>query len=189
MEEFQSSNHQSYWRWKIKRLLPNPVFAGVIGFACFVVGVLFAGVSLNVAGCWPMALPSLLFFAGSFLAAVAVVTKHDQASTVEHSNNVQTRKPTFAIIVLLIGVYSWLLTVAMHVLGGVFFNGLDSLKYFLTLGIAIASTLYMKFHGQRVVRHHFGTEGGRNLELSAGQAIRVVVLVVSFGLYAVWLIG
>lgn len=183
---------QPYWLWQTKRLFPHPLFAGCISIACLTVAILFAGVAVSVP-VWPMGIASALFFAGAFATAAAAVTKSRERTPTRAEDftwgSGQTRTPTFAILVLLIGVYSWLLTLAMHVFGALFKNGPGSVKYYLTLGIAIASTLYMQFHGKRVVRRHFGARGGRNLVLSTGQAVYVVVFVVGCGIYLTWLLS
>lgn len=188
MSEPRSSRRQPYWLWQTRRLFPHPLFAGCISLACLLVGILFGGVAVNVAGCWPMGIPSALFFAGSFAAASAALTRSDKERPTV-SGDVQTNKPTFAILVLLIGIYSWALTLAMHVFHAFFKNGPGSIKYFVTLGIAISSTLFMQMHGKRVVHEHFGARGGRNLELSGRQAFYVALFLVSCGLYVTWLMS
>jgi len=133
-----------------------------------------------------MGIPSVLFFAGCIATAYAAITPSEKGPLSE-SHNIQTDKPTFAVIVLLIGVYSWLLTLAMHIFEGFFKNGPGSIKYFVTLGIAISSALFMQRYGKRVVREHFDALGGRNLVLSGRQAFYVTLFVVSLGVYLVWL--
>ena len=188
MSKPDSSRRHPYWLWKTKRLFPHPLFAGFISLALLVVGLLFAGVAINVDGCWPMAIPSVLFFAGCFATAAAAITPSDtEPPTV--TTDVQTEKPTFAIFVLLVGVYSWLLTLAMHIFDAFFKNGPGSAKYFVTLGIAISSTLFMQVYGKRVVREHFGARGGRKLVLSGRQAIYITIFVLSLGIYAAWLMA
>lgn len=167
-------------------MFPHPLFAGCISLACLLVGILFAGVALIVPGSWPMGIASGLFFAGFFATASAAISGRDKTPP-NVSHGVQRDKPTFAILVLLIGVYSWLLTWAMHIFDAFFKNGPGSTKYFVTLGIAISSTVFMQVRGKRVIREHFGAQGGRNLELSSRQAIYVAIFVVSCGLYGTWL--
>ena len=72
-----------------------------------------------------MFLASLLFLAGSLAAAAAAVTKNvlPHSSHAGDSSRLQTHKPTFAILVLLIGVYSWVLTFAMHIFDAFIKNG------------------------------------------------------------------
>ena len=186
MSTQKSSRRHPPWLRQTKRLFPHPLFAGCISSACLLVGILFAGVAINVQGCWPMGIPSVLFFLGCFATASAAVNSSDNEPTTT-SHDVQTGKPTFAIFVLLIGVYSWLLTVAMHIFDAFFKNGPGSIKYFVTLGIAISSTLFMQVYGKRVVREHFGAKGGRKLELSGRQATYITIFVVSLGIYVAWL--
>ena len=59
----------------------------------------------------------------------------------------------------------------------------------MTLGIAISSTVFTQLYGKRIVREHFGTMGGRNLELSGRQAFYVTVFVLSLSAYMVWLMN
>ena len=135
-----------------------------------------------------MGIPSVLFFTGCFATAFAAITPSDEEPpTTLH--DAQTDKPTFAIFVLLIGVYSWLLTLAMHICDAFFKNGPGSTKYFVTLGIAISATLFMQIYGKRIVREHFGTRGGRKLELNGRQAVYITIFVVSLGIYGAWLMA
>jgi hypothetical protein len=176
-----------YWLWKTKRLFPSRLFAVVIGLACLTVGVLFAGVALNVDGCWPMAIPSLLFFGGFIATTVSACVSPNQNNTQHDTGPGQSDKPTFAILILLVGVYSWMLTLSMHIFRAFFKNGPGSIKYYVTLAIAISATLFMKSYGNRVVRKHFGLQGGRNLEIDGWQAFYVVLFVVGCGCYFAWL--
>jgi len=187
---WQNSSSRRHPRWlrQTQRLFPHPLLAGCISFACLLVGILFAGVALNVEGAWPMGFPSVLFFLGCLATASAALTPSDKEPTTA-MHDLQTEKPTFAIFVLLIGAYSWLLTVAMHIFGAFFKNGPGSMKYFITLGIAISSTLFMQVYGKRVVREHFGAKGGRKLQLSGRQAVCITIFVVLLGFYAAWLVA
>ena len=174
MTDPESARRLPYWLWQTKRLFPHPLFAGCISLACLSVGILFGGVAINVAGCWPMGIPSVLFFACSFATASAAFSRSDKEPP-SASCNVQTNKPTFAIFVLLIGVYSWLMwlmKLSMHVFDTLIKNGPGSVKYFVTLGIVIASAMFMQIYGKRVVREHFGRKGGHNLELTSRQALK-----------------
>lgn len=174
------------WLRQTKRLFPHPLFAGCISLACLMVGILFAGSAIAVNGAWPMGILSIVFFLGCYATAAAAMTRSERkpAST---QREVQANAPTFAIFVLLIGVYTWLMTIAMHVFHAFFRNGPGSIKYYITLGIPISATLFMQFYGKKVVRTHFGSMGGRNLELNGRQAIYVTLFVVSLGIYATWL--
>ena len=176
------------WLRQIKRLFPNRLFAGAASFACLLVGILLAGVALNVQGAWIMGIPSILFFLGCLATACAAIIPPVEATS-RSSSNAQTGKPTFAILVLLIGLYSWMLTAAMHIFQAFFKNGPGTTKYYVTLGIALTSTLFMKLYGGQIVRKHFGNLGGRNLELDAAQVVYVTLFVVAAGIYAAWLIG
>ena len=176
------------WLRQTKRLFPNRLFAAVVSFASLLVGILLAGVALNVQGAGIMGVPSILFFLGSLATACAATVPPDEVAS-RSSSNAQTGKPTFAILVLLISVYSWLLTAAMHIFHTFFKNGPGTTKYYVTLGIALTSTLFMKLYGGQIVRKHFGKLGGRNLELDTAQAIYVTLFVVAVGIYTTWLTG
>lgn len=133
-----------------------------------------------------MGIPSIVFFLSCFATACAALTRSDsQSDTIEYDKQVD--KPTFAILILLFGVYSWVLTLGMHVFTVFFKNGPGSFKYFVTLGLAISSSLFMQVYGKQVIRRHFGVSGGRKLELSNRQAIYITMFVVSVGMYFVWI--
>ena len=134
-----------------------------------------------------MIFPSLLFFAGAFATASAALARSNTEPS-DAIDTLQESKPTFAIFILLAGVYSWLLTIAMHVFDLFFKNGPGSVKYYVTLGIAITCTLFMQLHGKQVIRKHFGTTGHLNPELSGRQAVYITVFVVFFGSYLAWLV-
>jgi hypothetical protein len=187
MNQSKHRSGQPYWLWQTKRLFPHPVFAGCISFACLLVTILFAGVAISER-IWPMGIASAIFLAGTCATAAAAFTgtKDKRSANQQDSTHPQAYKPTFAVLVLLIGVYSWLLTIAMHVFDTFFKNGPGSLKYFVTLGIAVAATLFMQVYGKRVVRQHFGTMGGRNLTLNSRQVGYVVVFVMCCSVYLVW---
>lgn len=133
-----------------------------------------------------MGIPSIVFFLSCFATACAALTPSDTGpAAIAHDRQVD--KPTFAILILLIGVYSWALTLGMHIFTVFFKNGPGSFKYFVTLGVAISSSLFMQFYGKRVIRQHFGAMGGRKLELSGRQAIYITVFGVCVGIYFAWL--
>ncbi len=75
----------------------------------------------------------------------------------------------------------------MHIFTVFFKNGPGSFKYFVTLGLAISSSLFMQLYGKQVIRRHFGASGGRKLELSGRQAIYITMFVVSVGMYFAWI--
>lgn len=132
---------------------------------------------------------SFIFFATSYATAAAAcsLAKKKRPGVAEFRTVPRQEKPTFAVIVLLIGVYSWLLTIAMHVFEAFFKNGPNSPKYYVTLGIAIAATLFMQVYGKRVVRQYFGRKGGRNFDLTKWQAGYVAMFVMCCSFYLMWL--
>ncbi len=76
-----------------------------------------------------MVIPGMLFWAATFVTASAAFTRSSKVSEPAESDSVQTRKPTFAILVLLISVYSWVLTLAIHIFDMFFKNGPGSSRY------------------------------------------------------------
>ncbi|MBL8814386.1 MAG: hypothetical protein JNL58_00035 [Planctomyces sp.] len=163
-------------------MFPHPLFAGCISLAFLLVGILFTAVTINVPGCWLVGIPSAMFFLGSYATAAAAITPSIK-EPVTSSSDVQSDKPTFAILVLLVSIFSWQLEVLLHFLDTFCKNGPSPMEYFITLGIAISSTLYMQVYGKRIVREHFGAKYGTKLELSSRQAVYVTIFVVSFGIY------
>lgn len=182
----RTSRLQSAWLRQTKRLFPHPLFAGCISVACLLVGILLAGAAIVVRGAWFMAIPSLAFLAGCFATAAAAIIPDAKESPVA-SHQVEERKPTFAIFVLLISIYSWLLMIGMTIFRVFFNNGPGSTKYYVTLGIAISSTIFMKVYGRRIVQEYFGAMGGKRIELSGRQAIYVTLFVMFTGVYFTWL--
>ncbi|MFO1092896.1 MAG: hypothetical protein U0992_06205 [Planctomycetaceae bacterium] len=88
---------------------------------------------------------------------------------------------------LLVSIYTWMLTIGLELFGAGLRNGPGNHKYWMTVAIAVISTIYTRLHGQRVIRQHFGTTGGRNIVLTGRQALCVALLVMSFGAYVTWL--
>jgi len=190
MEDPRSTRIDSRWLWQTKRLFPHPVFAGCISFSCALVTLLLAGVGITQQ-IWPIAGASAAFLVLAYATCIAAfsLAKEKRASIATPQIAQQPSKPTYAVMVLLVGVYSWLLTIAIHVFGAFFKNGPGSLKYFVTLGIAISATLFMQVRGKRIVRSHFGRAGGRNLTLDSRQVGYVCLLVLSLSVYFVWVVS
>lgn len=178
----------SAWLRQTKRLFPHPVFAAAISFACLLVGSLLALVTMNQR-VWPLAAASVLFFAGAYAtgaAAISLWRSRDRHGTAG-ARQAGTAHRTFAVLVLLVAVYSWLLTIALHVFSAFFKNGPGSMKYFVTLGIAVAASVFMQVKGKRVIRDAFGRQGGRNVQLTGRQSLYVVLFVLGCSFYLVWL--
>jgi hypothetical protein len=143
---------------------------------------------------WPMAIASAVFVAGAYATAVTayVLAKSEKSAVEQRLGNVQSNKSTFAIVVLLISIYSSMLVLGLAVFDAFFFNaffknGPGSFKYYLTVGIAIVATLYMQVYGKHVVREHFGRQGGRNLELAPNQVWYVALFLMALATYGAWL--
>jgi hypothetical protein len=173
------------WLGVTKRLFPHPLFAGCVSFACLLLTILFAGGAI-AARMWPMGMASVFFLAASYATAAAAFSGNHQHQDGDEQQ-FQTAKPTFAVFVLLISGYSWLLTIGMHIFHAFFNNGPASVKYFITLGIALSSTVFMHLYGERIIRQHFARMGGRNLVLTTQQVLYVVIFVICCGIYLAWL--
>lgn len=181
------------WITATLRLTPTPAFA-IVAIAIFVFGSLMcffladAGQSeIGSAFCG-------LFAALACLIATASISRHlhrrrhDASDTRGQTN--RERLPTGAIVAGFISVYSFLLTIGLHVFRNFFAaNRPGGLKYNVTLGIALASSLYMAIHGRSVIRKHVGPREGRIAFISPGQALLVIALALSFGVYFAWIMG
>jgi hypothetical protein len=80
-----------------------------------------------------------------------------------------------------------MLTLAIHLFEPFFKHRPGSLKYNVTLGLAIGASLFTRFYGRRIIREQFGPLGGRNLELTGKQVLYVTLFVISIGVYGAWL--
>ena len=178
------------WRWRAKRLFPNPIFAGAICLASGLVASLCFGVAINIP-VWPMAIPGLLFCGVGLLAGTALFTPAnlEVASRDTFLKKPQQDKSTIAILILLLGVITSLLAISMHIFRAIFPNGPGSPKYLITVGIAVACGIFMKQYGNQMVRNHFGQAGGRGLILSGKQAFAVALFMLGIGLYIAWLLA
>jgi hypothetical protein len=104
-----------------------------------------------------------------------------------HQHTEPERRPTTAIVVFIVSVYSLFLTIGLHVFHNFFAaNRPGGLKYNITLAIAVASSLYMTIHGRTVIRKHFA-RGARNIAVSPGQMLAVIALALAFGAYFGWI--
>lgn len=187
MEKRQAKRVEPYWLWQTKRLFPHPLFAGLVSLACLAVSVIFAGVTIG-ANVWPLALGSLVFFAASAVTAAAAYSLLFGKQTSYERTRIapQGRQPTFAVLTLLISIYSCMLTIGMHLFEAFFKNGPGTFKYYLTLGIAIAATFFTQVWGKKILKQHFVGRGTRFV-LTARQSIYVIALIVGCGSYLVWL--
>lgn len=181
-------NGAPYWLWKTKRLFPHPIFAGLVSLACLALTVIFAGVTV-FERIWFAAPICMLFLGGTCATAAAAVSevKDRRSAHADPPDRTTPAAPTFAIIVLMISVFAWMLTVGLHWFGAGLRNGPGNHKYWMTVAIAVISTIYTRLHGQRVIRQHFGTTGGRSVNLTGQQAFCVALFVVGFGIYLTWL--
>jgi len=160
------------------------VIAGGAGVICFLVGFFFLMGPTGEGRTWTTTIIGVLFLCVSLVMALVVINARTKARS--NREDLQRNKPTFAVIILMIGAYSTMLTVAMH-LFGVPKNVPGSLKYWVNLAVAISSGVFMKLRGTDLVRSHFGEEGGRRLELNALQALYVTMFVLCCSLYWQWL--
>lgn len=92
-------------------------------------------------------------------------------------------------MVLLVAIYSWLLTVGMHVFNAFFRNGPGSFKYYVTLGIAISTTIFMQLWGKRIVSEHFGKRWELDPDLTPRQVSYAVAFLMALGFYLLWAVN
>ena len=91
-------------------------------------------------------------------------------------------------MVLLISIYSWMLTIGIHVFDRLFaVNRPGGVKYDVTVGIAMVSSTYMTTYGRPLIRKWFGSRSGSNIAITSGQALVVFLLTLGCGVYFAWL--
>ena len=134
---------------------------------------------------WTTTIIGLLILCISLAFANVVINARKTARS--NRKDLQRNKPTFAIMVLMFGAYSTVLTLAMHLFDVPAKNAPGSFKYFVNLAVAISSAVFMKLRGAALVRDHFGEQGGRKLELSAQQALYVTMLLICCSIY--WMLS
>ena len=182
------SRREPAWVSAALSLLPTPVFAWTLVCGCliasgiFVIQALIHGDSIY----WVV---TAILLCTSFVVSGALIIRawtHRSTSPSREMNR-QKSKPTFAIVVLLVGIYAWLMTVALHIFDGFFRNGPGSTKYYITLTIAIVASVFMKWRGHRIIKQHFSDKGAKNLRLTGPQAIVVAAVVIAVGVYGTWL--
>lgn len=173
------------WLVQTRRLFPNRVFAGLTSLACFAVALLFMGLALSGHGAFGVF--GLPFIAGTYATARAARMRKQPPTAAEKAERAKQAKPTLAILILLIGMYSWFLTIGIHVFNIFNANGVRQLKYYVTLAIAIAATLYMRGYGRHIIRANFGTGRVGRVEVSAAQCLYVFLFAIGSGLYVAWL--
>lgn len=153
------------------------------------VTAIFAAVTLTTQNL--IALPICLAFAALTLFAAAAAWSHlkrNPESKATSSDPVERKSTTFVLIVLLICVYSWLLTFGMTIVD-FFIKGQPNSKYLLTATIAVITSLFARIWGRKIILNNLGIQGGRNLTLSARQSVIVVSTTVGFAIYVVWAVS
>jgi len=97
-------------------------------------------------------------------------------------------RPAGAVAALLISIYSWLLIVGIHVYNALFAGiGFRGVKYYVTLGIAVVSALYVSFHGRALTRRWLPRKAG-GIVLTARETLLVVAVVLFFSAYFTWIV-
>lgn len=169
---------------------PVPVFAFAVS-ATFLAIAIFFYIFASVDGS-----PILWGIVGLFGSLAAFVGAANLARSLRHRRSrlalnryeSSEKRPTFTIFVLLVSVYSWMLTLGFRVFRNFFdVRNLATEKYYVTVGIAIASSLYLALHGRSLLRRQLGVRGGRNIVVTPSQALMVILFAVSFGCYFAWL--
>ena len=174
-------------------LAPTPAFAMVaMAIAVFasLMCFFFASAEQSVVG-WALC---GFFAAPAALMGAASISRHLQRrrlSARDSRRHIDSeRLPTAAIIVSLVSVFSLMLMIGLHVFRNFFAaNRPGGLKYNVTLGIALASSMYMTLHGRSVFYKHFVARRGRDINVTAGQALVVIALLLVSGAYFAWIMG
>ncbi|MCG6157668.1 hypothetical protein [Rubinisphaera margarita] len=173
------SNHERPgWLKQARRFFPNAIFATLMSIAFAVVGF----VLLRAAGEGPAFLvyPSLLIFGGAVYSGAAAGSHiADRVKGVPKTRSKPVAsKPTFAILVFMNGVMSWMMLTAVNFLPARTPSSEESFNpIYIPLALAILCTVYIGVHGRKVIREHFSQPGDRNFELTGWQAFWVVVLI------------
>ena len=173
------------------RLLPVPIFAFAAMVATALASIfclIYSSTEESPIGwalCGGFALLAVLIGAASLYRHL-YRRSHDATQLPRYAESEE--RPTGAIVVLLVSIYSWMLTVGIHVFGRFFaVNRPGGLKYDVTVGIAIVTSIYMAIYGRRLIREWFGNRGGNNIVVTPGQALIVVLVVIACGSYFAWL--
>jgi hypothetical protein len=180
------------WVTATLRFLPAPIFAFTVAAVFLALACFFY--LLGSADRSPTGLVISGFFASlSMLIGTANLNRslrRGRAGALTSRYKGADSKPTLVIFVLIIWVYSWMLMLGLRVFR-IFFAAKAGAgtKYYLTLSIAIASSIYLAVHGRSVLRRHIGPRGARNLVVTPRQALMVVLVVLAFGGYFAWLIA
>jgi hypothetical protein len=132
------------------------------------------------------------FVAPAVLIGAASISRHIHHRRPGASDRLRhtelERLPTAVIIVGFISICSWLLMIGLHAFRNCFAaNRPGGWKYNVTLGIALASSMYMTLHGRSVIHKHFGARPGRKMYATPGQALVVIALLLAFGAYGAWM--
>ncbi len=179
------------WVTRTLRLLPLPILTFAVtatGFSASIFCAMWAYVDRSPTA-WVLC---SIFAALSLLIASASLVRfryRRRAGKPESPRCAKSeRRTTLAILALLTSVYSWMLTIGLHMFEQFFAaNRPGGVKYYVTLGIALASSFYMSVHGRYVIRQQFGPGGGRNISVSPRQAVFVVLFAIGCGIYFAWL--
>jgi hypothetical protein len=178
------------WVTRTLWLAPNPVLQiVVIAVITFISLMIFicAGIAQSPVG-WTLS--------GGFAAVAIMITA---ASISRHLNRRRSRgcdthqlpapeqRPTIAIVIFIVSIYSLMLTIGLHVFRNFFAaNRPGGLKYNVTLAIAITSSAYMTIHGRSVIQRHF-VGRSPNFSVSPAQMLVVIALLLACGAYFGWI--
>jgi|GEM_PF-2079918 len=183
------------WVTTTLRLTPTPAMAtvaiAVAMFASLMCFFLIASAEQSLVG-WALC---GLFAAPAVLIGIASVSRYFYRQRLKATDSQRPadceRLPTTAIIVMFISTYSWFLLFGLHKFGNVLFpaNAAGGLKYNVTLGIALASSIYMIIHGRSVYHKHFIARHGKHMNVTAGQALVVILMAGAFGAYFAWIMA
>ncbi len=184
------SNVEPLWVRATLRFLPVPIYAFLVAVTFLAVACFFYLLGKSDKETWALviagscALMSLLI--GSANAVRWFGRDRDLPSSPRYEP--ASTAPTLAIIVLLVWIYLWMLIIWLSIYAILFVTGPNaSIKFYVSLAIALACSIYLSGHGRSILVASFGARGGRNLIITPGQAVAVVLLVLAVGCYSAWL--
>lgn len=98
--------------------------------------------------------------------------------------------PTMAIVAYLIVGFGWFLSVGLFLYDNSSDDAhVDMSKYFVTIGISTAATVYTKLHGHQAVRKYFWSQQMATAHITPWQTFVVVALMLSWGFYCAWILS
>jgi len=172
--------------------LRSPLLPGIASGVLLLAATLFAASAIAggeaTQGMWVMC--AFFLLPGIGLGRAALLSRNN-ANTPEKVPGQEPEKRTvtglYPIMVSLTSVYCWILLIGLQVFTAINGQTPDNIKWYVTLGIALAASVFMRFHGNTVLQRQFAGTAPGAVTLTATQSLGVVLFVVAAGLYFSWL--